>query len=124
VFQYELPEVLCGQDARHHCVNVAHLEPYQVAGASSGPAPRQVMEQADGAGLGYGGSCAGRTLAQEQQVLGALGGVVGTCQSLLPAMSLVRFNCLNIEGCICKNWILFSADLIISFTDLHRYQEG
>ena len=30
VFNYELPEVLCGEHTRHQCVNVAHLVPYQV----------------------------------------------------------------------------------------------
>merc|ERR1711936_812051 len=56
VFNYELPEVLCGEHTRHQCVNVAHLVPYQVT------------EHADTVGLGYGGSCNSQTLSQEQQI--------------------------------------------------------
>merc|ERR1712055_1186590 len=56
VFNYELPEVLCGEHTRHQCINVAHLVPYQVT------------EHADTVGLGYGGSCNSQTLSQEQQI--------------------------------------------------------
>merc|ERR1712088_11175 len=56
VFNYELPEVLCGEHTRHQCVNVAHLVPYQVT------------EHADTVALGYGGSCNSQTLSQEQQI--------------------------------------------------------
>merc|ERR1712055_29001 len=56
VFNYELPEVLCGEHTRHQCVNVAHLIPYQVT------------EHADTVGLGYGGSCNSQTLSQEQKI--------------------------------------------------------
>jgi len=56
VFQYELPEVVCGESIRHSCVNVAHLKPYQVT------------EYADTASLAYGGSCNAKTLSQNQQI--------------------------------------------------------
>jgi len=56
VFQYELPEVICGEHTRHQCVNVAHLKPYQVT------------EYADTATLGYTGECNSRVLSQTQQL--------------------------------------------------------
>lgn len=56
VFQYELPEVVCGEHLRHHCIQVSHLKPHQVT------------EYADAATLAYGGSCQSRTLSQEQEI--------------------------------------------------------
>jgi len=56
VFQYELPEVVCGEHLRHHCIQVSHLKPYQVT------------EYADAATLAYGGSCDSRTLSQDQEI--------------------------------------------------------
>merc|ERR1712226_1544320 len=56
VYEYSVPDVVCGEHIRHHCVQVAHLKPYQVT------------EYADTASLAYGGSCESRTLSQEQQI--------------------------------------------------------